>query len=427
MNKRARVYIAVVITAGMIGLGMCLTVAITNWNNGFLTLQGGKLLVLTFLCAVCRSFPITIRKNQGLDLSVIAVLAAFLLTGMEATILMYAVSSLFTFDKQEDGRYHSIYNTSLQKSLFNISNIILAILIPGMVCRIFPWTPGDFSVPLVLGPTLVFTLLSFFFNYALLLVMFLLNGDISLTEAKKVLLGLTTNVIAAMPLGLIIALLLAMPMGPWLTLLMICPLLLARYAWKLYVDSCRHKDELITAFVSAIEARDEYTKGHSARVGEYAERIARKMGLSEKEIFWIREGALLHDIGKIGVSDQILHKNGRLTSAEWNEMKRHPLIGKEMVAKVGLDKEVIDLILSHHERYDGKGYPDGKPISLCAPAVRVMSVADAFDAMTTDRPYRLGMSIDAALQELRNGSGTQFDPTVVEAMASVMQTTEIAK
>lgn len=420
MTKKARVYITLVSALGLAILAISVYHFCQTVNGVPFERYGWRLVFLTALCAACRSFPITIRQNQGLDLSVIAILSAFLSDGMEAAMLVYVLSSLFTFERQGDGQLHSIYNISLVKTIFNTSDIIIAILIPGLICQLLPWQPGNMAFPIILLPTLIFALLSFFFNYLVLLAMFRLNGEMTSPEMYHILLSLTPNVIAAMPLGLIFALLLSLPMGAWLALLMICPMLLARYAWKLYLEATRHKAELITALVSAVEARDAYTQGHSVRVSEYAEKLARQMELKEREIALIHEGALLHDIGKIGISDQILHKNGPLTPEEWAVMKRHPLIGAEMAAKAGLEPGVNEMILSHHERYDGTGYPNARPIAECSVATRIMGVADAFDAMTSDRPYRRGMPVTDALNELRRGRGTQFDPAVVDAMLSIM-------
>ena len=419
MNRRARAYIAVVCVIGV-------TAAIAGTYQFFRGLAGvpfseygWRILFLTGLCAVCRSFPIIMRKDQQLDLSVIGMLAAFLVDGMAAAVFVYLASSLFTFEK-DGGKLRSIYNVSPVKTLFNLSDIMIAIVIPGLVCRLLPWRPGDFTFPMVLLPALVFSVLAFVFNYLVLLLMFCLNGDVTPREMGKALAGLTPNVLAAMPLGLLIGLVLSLPMGAWLALLMVCPLLLARYAWKLYLDATRHKEELLAAFVTAMEARDPYTQGHSKRVGEYAERIARQMRRSAKELDRIREGALLHDIGKIGVSDLILHKPGPLTCEEWQAMKRPPAIGTDIVGRVGLEDAVLEMIRSHHERCDGTGYPDGRPSGELSLATRILAVADAYDAMTSDRPYRKGMSAAQALEELRRGVGTQFDADVVGAMLAVM-------
>ncbi len=423
MNRKARAYAAMVSLIGIVLAIVSIRQFLVSLADIPFSAYGWNILFLIGLCGVCRSFPIIMKNDQQLDLSVIAVLAAFLLHGMEAVVFVYLSSSLITFEKDGE-KIRCIYNSDLRKTLFNLSDIVIAIVIPGLVCRLLPWQPGMFSFPLVFVPTLIFSILTFVCNYMGLLMLFLLNGDIVPREMGKALAGLTTNVLAAMPLGLLISMLLTMPTGIWLALVMICPLLLARYAWKLYLDATRYQEKLLTAFVSSMEARDPYTQGHSQRVGDYAKRIARQMRCSEKQLDSIREGALLHDIGKIGVSDLILHKPGFLTCEEREIIQQHPAIGVDIVGKVGLSNPVLEMIRSHHERFDGKGYPDGLfagELHLCT---RILSVADAYDAMTSDRPYRSSISLAQARQELQRGRGTQFDPDVVEAMLAVMDEEE---
>ena len=423
MNRRARAYVVMVSLIGTVMAVASVRQYIVGLAGIPFSQYGWNILFLIGLSAVCRSFPIIMKNDQQLDLSVIAVLAAFLLHGMEAAVFVYLSSSLLTFEK-DGGKIRCIYNTSLNKTLFNLSDIVIAIVIPGLICRLLPWQPGMFRFPMVFLPTIVFSVFTFVCNYLGLLVLFLLNGDIMPREMGKALAGLTTNVLAAMPLGLLISMLLTMPSGVWLALVMMCPLLLARYAWKLYLEATRYQEKLLTAFVSSMEARDPYTQGHSQRVGTYALRIARQMQCTAKQLDSIREGALLHDIGKIGVSDLILHKPGLLTCEEREVIQQHPAIGVDIVGKVGLSNAVLEMIRSHHERFDGRGYPDGclaGELHLCT---RILSVADAYDAMTSDRPYRSSISLAQARDELERGRGTQFDPVVVEAMLAVMDEEE---
>lgn len=423
MNRRARAYATTVSIIGFVMAVACMWQLIVGLAGVPFQEYGWNILFLIGLCAVCRSFPIIMKNSQQLDLSVIAILAAFLLHGIEAAVLVYLSSSLITFEK-DGGKIRCIYNVSPGKTLFNLSNIVIAIVIPGLICRLLPWQPGIFQFPQVLLPTMIFSVLTFVFNYFGLLLLFLLNGDIVPREMGKSLAGLTLNVLAAMPLGLVISLFLSMPTGLWLSLVMIFPLLLARYAWKLYLDAIRNKEKLITAFVSSMEARDPYTQGHSQRVGEFAKQIARQMRCSATQMDNLREGALLHDIGKIGVSDLILHKPGTLTEEERDVIRRHTLIGIEIVGQVGLSDAVLEMIRSHHERYDGKGYPDGRLARELRLSTRILSVADAYDAMTSDRPYRSSITFTQARDELLRGKGTQFDPDVVDAMLGVMEQRE---
>jgi putative nucleotidyltransferase with HDIG domain len=176
--------------------------------------------------------------------------------------------------------------------------------------------------------------------------------------------------------------------------------------------------DTLNALVTSIEAKDPYTHDHSQRVTEYAMSIARIMGLGEDEVEMLNFAAMLHDIGKIGVRDDVLLKNGKLTNEEYDVIKLHPIVGERIVKPLGLVCEEVSIIRHHHERYDGNGYPDrlkGEDIPLLA---RIVAVADAFDAMTSTRAYRRALPIEAATNELIRCSGVQFDPKVVESMVS---------
>lgn len=183
----------------------------------------------------------------------------------------------------------------------------------------------------------------------------------------------------------------------------------------------REKDFIsgIESLSKAIEFRDKYTGGHSQRVAEYAVLIAKEMNLDDDQVEQIRIAGLLHDIGKIGVPGAILNKPGALTDEEWEKIKRHPAIAVEILS-TGPFKDLAPHIRSHHERYDGKGYPDGlkgEEISLIA---QILGVADAFDAMTTDRVYRSKMTIEQAKEELVKNRGLQFSPKVVDATLALI-------
>jgi putative nucleotidyltransferase with HDIG domain len=174
----------------------------------------------------------------------------------------------------------------------------------------------------------------------------------------------------------------------------------------------------LEALARAIDARDTYTYEHSARVAAIGLEIAAEMHLPADELTALRRGGLLHDIGKLGVEDHILRKSGPLNDQEWEAIKRHPVIGYDMLKDVPFLAPSLAGIRHHHERWDGDGYPDrlkGEAIPL---AVRILSVADAFDAITSDRPYRTSFSLQFALQAIVSGAGTQFDPVVVKAFQS---------
>jgi putative nucleotidyltransferase with HDIG domain len=173
--------------------------------------------------------------------------------------------------------------------------------------------------------------------------------------------------------------------------------------------------EFIQSLSSAIDARDVYTSGHSRRVSTYAVAIAREMKLPAEETDIIREGALLHDVGKIGISDRVLQKPGNLSPEEFELIRRHPLIGRRIIERVEGLSPYLDIVELHHENYDGTGYPWQLVGNQIPRDARVIHVADAYDAMTSDRPYRKGMTPEQAVAILKANAGTQFDPDVVAA------------
>lgn len=177
----------------------------------------------------------------------------------------------------------------------------------------------------------------------------------------------------------------------------------------------------VTVLAQAVELRDVYTGGHTQRVTAMALMLANELGLGEKEISLVRTGTPLHDIGKIGIDDAILRKPGRLTAEEAEIMKQHTTKGAAIVELVPDLIDIIPIVRSHHERWDGRGYPDGLKNTEIALIARVVSLADSFDAMTSDRPYRKGMEFSLAFEEIAQGAGTQFDPTLVGSFLKLRQ------
>jgi putative nucleotidyltransferase with HDIG domain len=171
----------------------------------------------------------------------------------------------------------------------------------------------------------------------------------------------------------------------------------------------------LTVLANAIEVRDHYTRGHVERVMAYAFAIAEQLDWRVQQMEQLRFGAILHDIGKIQISEAILRKRDRLTPEEWNEIRRHPISGADMVRDIPYLAPAIPIIRYHHERWDGTGYPDGLVGDAIPIGARIVSVADAFDAMTTERPYSPARPPQEAYEEILSRSGTQYDPAVVAA------------
>ena len=182
-----------------------------------------------------------------------------------------------------------------------------------------------------------------------------------------------------------------------------------------------HYTETIEALTSALEARDPYTQAHTGRIRDLAVAVALAMKVGPEERKAVHLGALLHDVGKIGVADSILRKPGPLSDEEWAAMREHPAIGERMLARVDFLQPALAVVRHHHERWDGKGYPDGLRGEEIPLAARIVGVCDAYDAMTSDRPYRQAMSQEAACGEILMESGTQFDPRCAQLLVDVVK------
>jgi len=201
---------------------------------------------------------------------------------------------------------------------------------------------------------------------------------------------------------------------------------------KRYIDSVKQKLsfyavrsersilEAIYSLAKSIELRDKRTREHCDRMVEYAERMARRVGMNEQEVDNVRRAAMLHDIGKLGISDTILLKPGKLTPEEYEAVKKHPVIGADIVSVAGFLKDIVPFILGHHERYDGTGYPRGLKGEEIPLGARILAVVDVYEALTADRPYHKAISKEEAIKILRSGMNTQFDPKVVDVFLNVV-------
>lgn len=176
----------------------------------------------------------------------------------------------------------------------------------------------------------------------------------------------------------------------------------------------------VKALVMALEARAYYLKGHSDRVTKYAFLIGESLNLPRIQLGIIKSIGKLHDLGKIALSDVLLNKKGKLTPAERQQINLHPLVGAMILKNLGFLRDDISVVRNHHERYDGDGYPDNLRKYDIPLLARIFSVADAFDAMTSDRPYREKMSLQTAVEEILRNAGTQFDPVIVKAFLLVV-------
>ena len=186
-------------------------------------------------------------------------------------------------------------------------------------------------------------------------------------------------------------------------------------------DLLEHADDVIFSLARAIEAKDSYTEGHLQRMATYATAIGMQLGLCNDEMTALRYGALLHDVGKLGIDEMIIRKGGPLTQAEYCLMQQHPLIGERIVQPLHMAAAVAPIVRHHHERWDGNGYPDGLAGEAIPLGARIVAVADAFDAMTTQRPYNHMLSFEEACTRLIAGAGTYWDPYLVDIFVEWIQ------
>jgi HD-GYP domain-containing protein (c-di-GMP phosphodiesterase class II) len=184
---------------------------------------------------------------------------------------------------------------------------------------------------------------------------------------------------------------------------------------------------VLTALSYAIEAKDPYTRGHSARVSALAEVVARRLGWRGSRLTSLRLGGLLHDVGKLNINAWILNKPGPLDARERDEVRRHPLAGARLIRRFDALRPALPYVLFHHEWWDGAGYPSGRSREEIPPGARILTVVDAFDAMTSTRPYRPALPLISALAEVRECAGSQFDPAVVRAFLGAWAEGELTR
>ncbi|HOP70194.1 MAG TPA: HD-GYP domain-containing protein [Bacillota bacterium] len=227
------------------------------------------------------------------------------------------------------------------------------------------------------------------------------------------------NMFALFPVGALMVLVVQQT-SPLVLVFFYLPLLVTRVSLQKYIDLWDTYSEMAAALSIALDARDSYTHGHSVRVSKYSYKLAKRLGLSDDEAELIKYVGLLHDVGKVGMSDSLLKKEGQFTYDEYEMMKKHSEIGADIIKVMKFLGKGEQWVRHHHERWDGTGFPAGLKGEEIPLGARIIACADAFDAMTTDRPYKEKMSFEEAKRELLECSGTQFDPKVVEAMIQII-------
>lgn len=334
-------------------------------------------------------------------------LAGIMLFGPAVMGVIEAVATIIT-----EGLFQ---RRPLVKLLFNIPLLVMTVGISGIVYNSFG-NLTDINSPLFLIPLFTAGVVYYLFNtWSVSLIISLSSRRNPILVWRQNYMWNFFHILAFFPIAAVIALLYSKA-GVWTIALFIIPLFLARYSFQLYLDMRETHINTVAALTSAIDASDPFTHGHSFRVSRYALRIAREMGMTSKDMEMLEYAALLHDIGKISVQNDILLKVGPLTDEEWKSLRSHPDIGADIVEQLKFLKQAGNVIRSHHERPDGTGYPRGLKGDEIPIASHIMQVVDAFDAMTSDRPYRKALPIERVIEELETYRGTQFHARVTDLL-----------
>jgi len=346
--------------------------------------------------------------------------ASLILFGPATAIIVTAIS---IFNIREFVKKVPYY-----KQLFNVGQYFISMGITSVVFEMtYNRDATNFFYPANIGFIFLAAYIAFFLNTLLT------AGAISISERKNFINIWIYNYTWLIPFHLFLA---AMAVavsflyklyGPYTIIFTSLPLIIAQYTYLLRVKERKALLNSIMQIVKIMEAKDPYIAGHSVRVAEYSEKIARKLRLNEYNVEILINLANLHDIGKIQIDLSILNKPGRFYKSDWEEAKKHPEVGYEIVREIVFLKDVAKAILYHHERIDGRGYPSGIKGDEIPLFAKILTVADSYDAMTTDRSYRPAMTQKGAIKELRVNAGTQFDKKIIKAMIEVLKEESLIK
>lgn len=409
---KVKLYIGLIIVLSVV---MMFFVIIMNGNK---SIDLWALLFWAALAVMTESLVLRLPSGMGLSVSLAIVLAALIAQGPLVGTIVTGSGFLFRITKiSNTNKVAHLFNTPIYKTLFNVAQSVLAIGASGIVYSSLGGVPGEFHTFLTLIVVILYTTL----NSLIMSIFFALLKKQSffyvwISNMK----GILINVVLVGSMGIILFLAYD-SYGIGAVLLFLGPLLLARFSFKQYTDLRETYLETIKAFNKLTEAKDTYTGEHASRVETYAVELARYIRLPENKVENIRMAALLHDIGKIGISDLVLKKTSSLTNDEYEQIKQHPTIGADIIQNVHFLKEVSTIIRHHHERYDGKGYPDrisGEDISTES---AILALADVYDAITSNRSYREPLNYEQAIHEISKNSGTQFNPKLTESFVGLIR------
>jgi HD domain len=415
LSPVAWLFVAAVVAAAVAALIQALNSDLDTDNA--ISRSGATLAVLGLLFLICDSTPTTLTSRQSAwSPSSSATLAALVLLGPLGAMAVGATSLLSV------RRGLRLTQRVFNAAMYGLSAYCAgqAYLMLGGQVRV----PSHASFPGIIGPFAVAAVVHVCINYGLLWGMLMLVPPADAAGTGRAA-GLHIPLLifsdlGYASLGLLIAALWGAALGAFAAILVLVPLFVARWAMGQFAAQERAYAATMAALCQAVETKDFYTRGHSERVARGSAMIAQEVGMRRSRVEAIRYAGMMHDVGKLGVPTTVLQKSGPLTEEEFAAIQLHPMRGLEIVREIGFLDEALAGIMHHHERIDGLGYPMGLAGDEIPEFARVIAVADAFDAMTSNRSYRGARSIEDAVADLRRWSGTQFDPALVDAFVAAL-------
>lgn len=403
---RNKIFIFCVCSAGVLFLFFNLPErSLLNW----------QILFFILLHIILEHLDVPLPRGQGfVSVSFVIDLAMILLFGP-------AIAAWTSFSTLLHFRELSCLKKDFHRAFFNASQMVLSAGVAGYVYLYTGGTLGQIELPLGILPVIFSVGTYFLINSTLVMTVITLSQGRSFVGVWLTIFRWgVPNYFATSPLGVLIAVV-YVNIGMSGVLLLIIPLMVARHTFIMYMDMRNQYLSTIKALTKAIDAKDHYTHGHSERVAQLAVMIGQEMRMPEDFLEKLEYLALMHDIGKIGVPENILNKPSRLSDEEYTLVQGHSAVGADIIKNIKYIGEYADVVRHHHERLDGRGYPDGLRGDKVSLGAGIVGVADAFDAMTTERVYREPVTKLEAANELRRCSGSQFNPDVVAAFIRVMQ------
>ncbi|MFV9566971.1 HD-GYP domain-containing protein [Thermoanaerobacter mathranii] len=413
LNKRVKIYISIIITVGLFFIVYSMLNVPTN--------RIIDIILFGFFAALAESMPIYITKDVTVSVAFAVDLMALLILGPYEGALIAGIGTAFQISKYADGRVRHIFNFPYYKTLFNMSQIALSVGVGGLIYEYAGGIPRNYIYPHHLLSAILAAIVYYLLNTSVVAILLSFLTDKSLTYIfSKEIKWMVPNFLFLAFLGIIMSEAFVR-IGYVSLILLFIPLFMIRYMFKLYMDSKQSYYDTINVLVKALDAKDKYTAGHSKNVEKIAALLCREFGFSESHTEMVKIAALLHDIGKIGVKEEVLNKPGKLSDEELSIIREHPQKGYEILKEVPALKEVSLWVKYHHEWYNGNGYPDGIKGEEIPLEAQILSLADVFDALVSDRPYRKAFSQEGAYEIIVGNEGTQFSPKIIKAFKKAFE------